>query len=86
MRHNVSEITELIKDRRTIYPEQYTDRKVHRELIEKILNNAIWAPTHGMTQPWRFKVFVNDGLKKLSDFQSNLYSELFQYEQFNQPK
>ena len=76
MKYNLSEITEVIKNRRTIYPEMYSSRKVHREIIEDILNNAIWAPTHGNTQPWRFKVFMGVGLNRLSGFQSNLYQEL----------
>lgn len=73
MKYNLSEITEVIQNRRTIYPEQYADRKVHREIVEKVLNNAIWAPTHGMTQPWRFRVYMNDQLKKLSDFLGETY-------------
>lgn len=73
MRHNLSEITSVIKDRRTIYPEFYSDRKIHREQIETILNNAIWAPTHGNTQPWKFDVFLDNGKKRLSDFLSDLY-------------
>lgn len=73
MRHNLSEITEVIKDRRTIYPEFYSDRKVHKEQIELLLNNAIWAPTHGMTQPWRFQVFMEEGKNKLGEFMRELY-------------
>lgn len=73
MRHNLSEITEVIKDRRTIYPEFYSDRKVHKEQIELLLNNAIWAPTHGMTQPWRFQVFMDEGKDKLGEFMRELY-------------
>jgi nitroreductase len=73
MRHNLSEITEVIKDRRTIYPEFFSDRKVHKEQIERILNNAIWAPTHGMTQPWRFQVYMDDGKEKLGSFMHELY-------------
>ncbi|WP_066759591.1 nitroreductase family protein [Crocinitomix algicola] len=73
MKYNLSEITDLIKDRRTIYPEQYSDRKIHKEQVEVLLNNAIWAPTHGLTQPWQFKVFLEEGRKKLSDFLSNHY-------------
>lgn len=67
MRYNLSEITDIIKDRRTIYPEQFSDRKVHKEQIELILNNAIWAPTHGNTQPWRFVVFQGESLLDLSE-------------------
>ncbi len=73
MRFNLSEITELIRSRRTIYPEQFSTRKVHREQIELILNNALWAPPHGNTQPWRFKVFTEEGLNTLSGFLGKTY-------------
>lgn len=73
MRHNLSEVTELIKDRRTIYPEFFSTRKVHREQVELLLNNAIWAPSHGMTQPWRFKVFMEEGKDKLGNFFEEMY-------------
>jgi nitroreductase len=86
MKYNLSEITEVIKNRRSIYPEQYADRKVQREMVEKILNNAIWAPTHGMTQPWRFKVFMEDGLKKLGDNLAELYKQTTAEEKFQESK
>ena len=86
MRYNLSEITDLIKNRRTIYPEQFSDRKVHKEQIELLLNNAQWAPTHGNTQPWRFKVFTDAGLQKLSDFLGKTYLELTPKEDQNDMK
>jgi nitroreductase len=86
VKYNLSEITEVIKNRRTIYPEQYTERKIHREIVEDVLNNAIWAPTHGKTQPWRFQVFMNDSRAELSSFLSNLYSEQFKGDLFNEVK
>lgn len=76
MRYNLSEISALIKDRRTIYPEQYSNRKVHQEQIELLLNNAIWAPTHGMTQPWRFIVFQDDALIDLGETMGKTYLEM----------
>lgn len=86
MRFNLSEITELIKSRRTIYPEQFSDRKVHKEQLELLLNNAQWAPTHGNTQPWRFKVFTENGLNKLSDFLGETYLKLIPKEDQNDLK
>lgn len=86
MRFNLSEINELIRERRTIYPEQFSDRKVHKEQIELILNNALWAPTHGNTQPWRFKVFMEDGRQQLSDFLSSTYLKLTPEDQQNDQK
>ncbi|MEJ6776026.1 MAG: nitroreductase [Crocinitomicaceae bacterium] len=76
MRFNLSEINELIRERRTIYPEQFSDRKVHKEQLEVILNNAQWAPTHGNTQPWRFKVFTEEARQTLGDFLVKTYIKL----------
>lgn len=73
MRYNLSEITEIIRNRRTIYPEQFSDRKVHKEQIELILQNAQWAPTHGNTQPWRFHVFLEQSKERLSHFLGTTY-------------
>ena len=75
MKYSVSEVTEIIQDRRTIYPEQYSDRKIHKEIIEKLINNAIWAPNHGSTQPWRFRVYTGDGLQSLSTFLGQCYTD-----------
>tara|TARA_A100001388_G_C28639846_1_gene436525 strand:+ start:38 stop:622 length:585 start_codon:yes stop_codon:yes gene_type:complete len=86
MKYNLSEITEIIKNRRTIYPQFYSSRKVHKEIIEHLLQNATWAPTHGMTQPWRFKVFTEESRKTLSDTLSMLYKELTPIENFREDK
>lgn len=34
---------------------------VPRELVEKILESAVHAPNHKMTEPWRFHVFIGKG-------------------------
>ena len=65
MRHNLSEVTDLIRDRRSLSPEKFSERKVHREIVELALTNATWAPTHGMTQPWRFTAYVNEGMQAI---------------------
>lgn len=86
MHFSVSEITGLIAHRRTIYPEQFSNRKVHREIVEKLLDSARWAPSHGLTQPWRFKVFMEDSRVSLSDFLSNAYAEMFTGDKYNEKK
>jgi nitroreductase len=86
MKYNLSEITDLIKERRTIYPEQFSDRKIHKEQVEVLLNNAIWAPTHGLTQPWTFKVFLGEGKEKLSNFLSSYYQANTPEDEFVQAK
>lgn len=48
----------IFRSRRTLKPiAMDPDRRVPREVLEDVLGDAIWAPTHGLTQPWRFHVF-----------------------------
>ena len=86
MKYSVSDLNVLIQDRRTIYPKDYTAREVHRDIIERVLQNATWAPTHGMTQPWRFTVFTNAALTRLSSFLGDEYKRLTPPEKFLQKK
>lgn len=47
------------RTRRTLKPANMDPaRDVPRELVTEILEDAHWAPTHGLTQPWRFHVFA----------------------------
>lgn len=86
MKYSLSEITDIIRNRRSITPEKYSNRKIHREQIELMLTNATWAPTHGLTQPWRFKVFMDDGLERLAGFLPELYRSKTNPEQFKEAK
>ncbi len=86
MKYNLSELREIIRNRRTIKPEDFSDRKIHKEMVVEMLNNALWAPTHGHTQPWFFKVFVDGGLTKLGDFLSEIYKQQMPSDKFMQKK
>jgi len=63
----------VIEHRRSIYTNMFGEGTVDDEVIRKMLSNANWAPTHKLTEPWRFVVFKGEGLKKLADFQATLY-------------
>ncbi len=51
----------------------YTGKKLSKNLIEKVIENSNYAPTHKLTQPWFFKVYSNNSKKELSDEMVNLY-------------
>lgn len=76
MNSSIEQINELIHNRRSTKPRYFNGKKIEDAVVWQILENANWAPTHGLTQPWRFKVFTDDGLKKLADFQANVYQQL----------
>ena len=65
---NTSEINRLIRERRSVYPAQYSGEKVDDSIIKQMLENANWAPNHKKTEPWRFTVFSGEGLKQLAKF------------------
>lgn len=80
-------ITEIIRHRRTVKPPMMDpDLEVPYELIDEILENANWAPTHGFTEPWRFKIFSGDYRKVLGEKLQELYSENTPDDQFRQDK
>ena len=53
-------ITEIIRKRRSVYPEIFSDSIIKDEEIILMLENANYAPTHKLTEPWRFKVITSD--------------------------
>lgn len=86
MKYDLSEIIEVIANRRTIKPEDFSDRVVHKEMIDKMLECARWAPNHGLTQPWHFKIFQGAGLERLGQFHADLYQESTPPENFKPKK
>ena len=68
-------INEIIRARRSVYPAQYINKPISKEIIHDLLTNANHAPTHRLTEPWRFKVFMDAGKKSLGDFLSEKYME-----------
>ncbi len=86
MKYSLSELSEIIENRRTIFPEQFSERKVQKEQVERLINAAKWAPNHRLTQPWRFTIFMENGLKEFGDFHSNLYKEKKSEAEFSQMK
>lgn len=84
MNEHLHHLNDIISNRRTIKPDQYTGERVPDQLIEEILAAANWAPTHGYTEPWRFSVFTEDGLATLGEFMANLDQPDPNDEHFNQ--
>jgi nitroreductase len=76
MSNFTQQITELIRSRRSTKPRCFNGKTIEDSIVWEILANANWAPTHGLTQPWRFKVFTGSSLEKLANFQANLYKKL----------
>lgn len=66
---------EFIAHRRTIKPEQFDGTTIPKEIINKILEAANWAPTHGCTEPWRFFIFSDESLAEFGERIIEIMSE-----------
>ncbi len=86
MEIQINQVNELIRNRRSVFPKVYNNQPIPRKIIEQILENANWAPTHRFTEPWRFKVFRGNALERLSNFLAEAYKETVGEEQFSEMK
>ncbi|QYR20193.1 nitroreductase [Paenibacillus sp. sptzw28] len=59
------DIFEAIRTRRSIG--KVTQEPIAKETIESILDAAIWAPNHRLTEPWRFFVLTGGGRDRLGE-------------------
>jgi len=83
---NPEEVSQLIRNRRSIFPDVYTGETIDEEIVKEILENANWAPNHRKTEPWRFKVFSESALKKLGAWLADHYKNNTPPESFKPKK
>ncbi|TLU99283.1 nitroreductase family protein [Dyadobacter luticola] len=86
MEQSIEAINSIIRDRRSIFPQNYIQKDIPDEVIRQILENANYAPTHKMTEPWRFMVFKGESLKRLASFFSERYRSQTAPEAFSQAR
>ncbi len=84
---NLPQATALIRARRTLKPtDMDTTRAVDREVLMTLLENATWAPTHGLTEPWRFRVFAGEARQSLAEALQRVYRETTPAPEFREDK
>jgi nitroreductase len=64
------EVREAIESRRSVG--RVKQDPVPKELIEEILESAVHAPNHKLTEPWRFHVFTGKGRGELARARAEL--------------
>ncbi|MEM8953738.1 MAG: nitroreductase [Verrucomicrobiota bacterium] len=73
---NLKTVNDIIRHRRSIKPALVDpDAPIPDPLLKDILENANWAPTHGMTEPWRFHLFTGDARQRLAHTLQAIYKE-----------
>lgn len=59
------DVDEAIRGRYTA--DAFSEEAPPRDLIERLIQTAIWAPNHRMTEPWRFAVIAGDERERIGD-------------------
>lgn len=81
------QISALIRHRRSIKPvDMDSSREVERELLTTILENATWAPTHGLTEPWKFFVHQGAARQRLAETMQRVYQATTPANEFREDK
>lgn len=80
------DVNAYIRSRKTVTPGQFTGRPIPRSVIEALLENANQAPTHKLTQPWRFRVFLGKALDRLGNYLAEEYKKHTPPESFSETK
>ena len=82
----IDSLTHIIRSRRSTKPRSFNGQPIDDTIVWEILENANWAPTHGLTQPWRFQVYTGEGLQVLANFQAQWYKDTMPETSFRSDK
>jgi nitroreductase len=63
-------LSELIRSRRSI--NSFTDQPVSLELVQDLLETAVYAPNHRLTEPWRFIYFAGEARQTYSTIRAQM--------------
>lgn len=69
----VDELTpfsELVRSRRSI--NSFTDQPVSLDLVQDLLESAVYAPNHRLTEPWRFIYFDGETRRTYAQIRSQM--------------
>lgn len=82
-----SQLSALMRHRRSIKPVDLdAARGVERELLTQILEDATWAPTHGLTEPWKFIVHQGAARQRLAETMQRVYRDTTPAPEFREDK
>ncbi|MBB5034606.1 nitroreductase family protein [Prosthecobacter vanneervenii] len=82
-----SQLSALMRHRRSIKPVDLdAARGVERALLTQILEDATWAPTHGLTEPWKFIVHQGAARQRLAETMQRVYRDTTPAHEFREDK
>ncbi len=79
-------LQQIIINRHSTKPAAMNGKKIDDAIIQQLLELANYAPTHGLTEPWRFIVYSGDAVKEFCYNHAEIYKRDTPAEKFNSGK
>jgi nitroreductase len=77
---------EIVINRRSVKPAVLNGKIIDNQLVMQLLELANWAPTHGITEPWRFVVFSGEAVRQFCHDHAEMYRQSTPPDKFNPSK
>ncbi|HUB59462.1 MAG TPA: nitroreductase [Puia sp.] len=73
---NFNTLKEIVINRRSTKPVAFSGKKIEDQQIRQLLELANWAPSHGLTEPWRFIVYSGEAVRGFCHQHAELYRQI----------
>jgi nitroreductase len=74
--NNFSKLEEIVINRRSTKPTAFNGQTIDDHQIRQLLELANWAPSHGLTEPWRFIVYSGPAVREFCHQQAEQYRQI----------
>jgi nitroreductase len=68
-------LQEIIISRRSTKPTDFNGKTIDDQQVRKLLELANWAPSHGLTEPWRFIVYSGHAVRQFCHQHAEQYKQ-----------
>lgn len=67
------DVLNSIRKRRSIFPKHYRHKTIPKEIVESLIDAAMWAPYHGTRPPWYFIILDQKAAVKMQHLTLEFY-------------
>lgn len=76
--NNFDILEQIVINRRSTKPAAFNGKPVPDAQVRQLLELANWAPTHGLTEPWRFIVYSDQAVRQFCHRNAEQYRQTTQ--------
>ena len=68
-------LREIVINRRSTKPADFNGKTIDNDQVRQLLELANWAPSHGLTEPWRFIVYSGQAVRQFCHQHAEQYKQ-----------